>query len=94
MSMERPVGRRCALGCETWPDEIIYRRCLECGEETTRTRGAQPMSTEEAERRMLYFLFEEYYERYCRVNGIPVEGPLPEKPGRPIEDVADALNYE
>lgn len=74
------MGRRCSLGCETWPDEMVYRKCYICGEETRRVRGesVEPLSKSEAMKIALYHEFEAYYERRCRRLGIPVEGPLPE----------------
>lgn len=74
------VGRRCALGCMTWPDILLFQRCYICGEETRRVRGdsVDPISDEEAMKIASYHEFEKFYERRCRRLGIPVEGPIPE----------------
>lgn len=71
------IGRRCDLGCETWPDEPLYAKCLECGEPTTRYRNVHPIDHEEAQSRLLHQQFEMYYERYCAQRGVPADGPLP-----------------
>jgi hypothetical protein len=42
------TGRRCPIGCFTWPDDEKYRVCPECGDETTRFRGVQPLDEEQA----------------------------------------------
>jgi hypothetical protein len=56
------IGRRCEIGCETWPDVGAYRVCPECGEPTTRYRGEniRPISEEEA----LPRLFEAFYREW------------------------------
>lgn len=71
-------GRRCDLGCETWPDYDLYRSCLECGERTTRFSNLKPMSDAEAISRLRRFEFEKHYARYCAKKGQSVDGPLPE----------------
>lgn len=71
-------ARRCAIGCETWPDEMIFSRCSYCGEPTRRIGNLEPtVDREEATRVKLYELFDEFYERRCASLGIPSEGPLP-----------------
>lgn len=72
------VGRRCDIGCETWPDQMLYQRCLHCGEMTRRVSNAQPLPVEEALSMLLHEEFESYYEHYCYLRGQPAEGPLPE----------------
>ena len=86
-------GRRCSIGCETWPDEPVYDPCPTCGEKTTRYKNLTPLPADEAQSILLHAQFERYYERRCARLGIPVEGPLPERksaslavvhrPGRP-----------
>lgn len=74
-------ARRCAIGCETWPDEILYKKCPVCGEETDRFSNAadyEIVSREEALSRKAHAEFEEYYARRCRARGIPVDGPIRE----------------
>lgn len=79
------AARRCAIGCESWPDQPIFTICSHCGEQTRRIRNAEPtISFEEARSIKLHELFELYYERRCAVKGIPVEGPLVD-----IDEVAD-----
>lgn len=66
-------GRRCASGCESWPDKLIYQKCPICGGAATRWSNLDPISEDEAAR----IMFELYYERRCERLGIPVDGPLP-----------------
>jgi len=54
------LGRRCGLGCETWPDDDKFKVCPECGEKTTRFKGVTPISEEEARP----YLFEAFYEEW------------------------------
>lgn len=70
-------GRRCELGCESWPDKAMYSKCPECGEPTTRYSNMSPLPDEEAESILLHKQFEAYYERWCIQRNQPVEGPLP-----------------
>lgn len=73
-----PRGRRCSIGCESWPDEPIFAKCPICGETTRRYRGLKPLSNAEAQSVLLNAEFETYYARYCAKRGQPAEGPLPE----------------
>jgi hypothetical protein len=73
-------GRRCDLGCASWPDELIYGKCLDCGEPTTRYSNLTPMDADEAKSAFSHAQFEEYYARRCRLRGIPESGPLPDEP--------------
>lgn len=73
--MERP-GRRCALGCGSWPDKAIYATCPECGGKTQRFTNLEPMDDADAESILLHQQFERYYERWCIQKNQPVEGPL------------------
>lgn len=59
-------GRRCDLGCETWPDQELYRKCPVCGEKTDRFSNAGSDLLDEAEAlvKLLYSQFEEYYRRW------------------------------
>lgn len=56
-------GRRCAFGCESWPDDDEYNVCPKCGSETSRYRNLNPLSEEEARSIKLHIEFEEYYEQ-------------------------------
>jgi hypothetical protein len=60
------TGRRCDIGCATWPDKPLYSRCPECGEQTRRFSNAKDdlLDDDEAERRLLHAEFERYYEKY------------------------------
>jgi len=71
------VGRRCDVGCESWPDEAIYSTCPICGEPTTRYSNLQILPADEAESILLHQQFQRYYERHCAAAGVPVDGPLP-----------------
>lgn len=79
-------GRRCAIGCETWPDEPLYSKCCVCGEDTRKVRGnsVTPLDPDEAESKKLHYEFERYYERRCQRRGIPSDGPLPENYARAL----------
>lgn len=70
------VGRRCELGCYTWPDKQLYARCAICGEPTERYSNLDPVDEEEAKSILLHLEFEKYYEKRCRERKIPVDGPL------------------
>jgi hypothetical protein len=59
---EKGVGRRCSIGCESWPDEPDYHECPSCGEPTTRYRNLFPLSPHDARVKRLHILFEEFYE--------------------------------
>lgn len=73
------LGRRCSIGCETWPDQVIYSCCPTCGEETKRYKNVTPLSEEEAQSILSHIEFERYYAKRCVRLGIPVDGPLPER---------------
>lgn len=70
------VGRRCALGCYTWPDKAMYLNCAVCGEPTERFKKRSPVDEEAAQRYFLELQFEKYYFKHCAQLGIPVDGPL------------------
>ena len=57
-----PQGRRCDMGCETWPDDFKYRVCPECGQPTARFQGSNihPLTEEEAAPK----LFEAFYREW------------------------------
>lgn len=71
-------GRRCDLGCESWPDSDEYDYCAHCGEPTTRYRGLYPLDEDEARSEVAHAKFEAYYEKHCERKGISVDGPLVE----------------
>lgn len=54
------VGRRCAAGCESWPDTGKYNKCPVCGEPTTRFSNLSPLTQKEANIRE----FDLFYERW------------------------------
>lgn len=66
------IGRRCAIGCATWPDELKYAICPRCGEPTSRFRGMKPMSAPEARKMALREAFEHYYENEHVVDDSPL----------------------
>lgn len=74
-------GRRCDIGCETWPDQPIFAKCPECGEKTGRFRNLEPMDVDEAHSIVRHKAFEHYYERRCAQRGVTVDGPLPDDYG-------------
>lgn len=67
-------GRRCDLGCESWPDDDRYVNCPVCGEPTTRFSNLRPLSPSEAN----HAEFEAHYIEHCLTLRQPVDGPLPE----------------
>ncbi len=69
-------GRRCDLGCESWPDELIYQKCPVCGEPTARYTNLNPVDPDEARSVIRHKAFERFYEVHCQKKGQPVEGPL------------------
>jgi hypothetical protein len=72
-------ARRCAIGCQSWPDEPIFSSCTHCHEPTRRVNNIEPdIEREEAKLLKLHDLFDRYYERRCATLGIPSEGPLVE----------------
>lgn len=71
-------GRRCDLGCESWPDDVLYKRCPECGEPTTRYSNLRPMPRDEARSILLHKEFDKFYEKRCAKLGIAADGPLPD----------------
>lgn len=70
------MGRRCALGCESWPDDKDYKRCPQCGEVTTRFNNLLPLTAEAARSKANHLRFEDYYEERCAARGITVTGPI------------------
>ena len=54
------IGRRCDLGCETWPDDDQYKVCPECGQKTTRYKSVTPLTEEEA----IPLRFEAFYKEW------------------------------
>jgi hypothetical protein len=71
------LGRRCSLGCETWPDQMLYQTCLICEEKTRRVSNVTPLPVEDAMAIYLHRRFEKFYELYCAERGQSVDGPLP-----------------
>lgn len=77
-------GRRCDIGCESWPDDLAYKECPICGQETTRFSNLIPLDKIEAEDAMKRIAFEAYYEKHCEDLDQSVEGPL-EAPREDVE---------
>lgn len=69
-------GRRCAIGCESWPDSDEYKVCPSCLEPTKRYRNLTPLTEDEGKFKKLHIEFEEYYERRCLDRGISANGPI------------------
>lgn len=66
-------GRRCELGCVTWPDLPQYHECPICGEPTEAKPNFRPLDEDDA----AALAFEEYYKRRCEARGVSVEGDFP-----------------
>jgi hypothetical protein len=81
-------GRRCDLGCASWPDSDEYDICPYCDQETTRYTNLTPMDPEEASKAKSHVLFEDFYEEWCLKKGQKVAGPLEE---RSFEDEVASL---
>jgi hypothetical protein len=59
--MASDLGRRCPMGCETWPADEKYKHCPICGEGTRLSRGVAALDPEEARIKKAYADFESYY---------------------------------
>lgn len=80
------------MGCEEWPDQMLYNKCPACGEQTSRFSNGDPIDEDVAKRLLLDTQFEAYYERHCAKRGIPVDGPIPDTPEQEAADATfDAL---
>jgi hypothetical protein len=69
-------GRRCDLGCESWPDDDIYETCPVCGEPAERFSNLRPLSEKDARSLRLHLAFEEFYADWCNDVGQPSDGLL------------------
>lgn len=84
-------GWRCDIGCASWPDQVLYKQCPQCGGSCTRFSNLTPMDVEEAEPILQRALdekrqeresaarlaaFERYYQKHCDKLGIPSQGVL------------------
>jgi hypothetical protein len=90
------LGRRCDLGCETWPDDTKYKVCPECGQETTRYKGnnIHPLTEEEATPLRFEAFYKEWDEKMpeSRLEMSPTESLKWEElypDGRPSEPAAE-----
>lgn len=80
------IGRRCAMGCETWPDETEYLSCPICREPTKRYRGVDPMPGKEAKSAKNHGDFEHYYTTIH----MPDERPFTDED---LEDMGITINH-
>lgn len=70
------TSKRCAIGCESWPNDAKFNTCPICGE-ATRVIDKEPTVTpQEAQSIQLRCFFEEYYEKRCAERGISTHGPI------------------
>lgn len=76
-------GRRCTMGCESWPDSNDYQRCPICLEETVRYANLFPLPADEARSMVNHMTFDVYYHERCEKIGLPPDGPLPWRAGDP-----------
>lgn len=53
-------GRRCEMGCESWPDDKRYKKCPICGEKALRYNNISPLTEEEA----AHAVFEHFYAQW------------------------------
>lgn len=56
------VGRRCAMGCETWPAAADFALCPTCKGPTRLYRGVHPLPAEDAKRLLRLAQFEDFYD--------------------------------
>jgi hypothetical protein len=82
-------GRRCDIGCTSWPDDDKYDICPICKEETERFSNLQPIEEDEAASLVNHLEFEEYYQDRCDRRGLPAEGDL--EPTEEQHEKYDAL---
>jgi hypothetical protein len=68
------------MGCETYPDKLLYKTCLVCGEPTQRLSNGNPMDEEEALSKLRHHEFEKFYAKHCANRGVEADGPLPDEP--------------
>jgi hypothetical protein len=80
-------ARRCDTGCETFPDDMEFKRCPICGEVTERFSNGRPIDMEEAMSIKNHATFEKIYEKHCKMLGQPYEGD--ELPAGPDEAYYD-----
>lgn len=69
-------GRRCDLGCESWPDDDSYESCPVCGQPTERASGLKPLPADDARDLKRTLDFEAFYEAWCLERGQTVDGPI------------------
>lgn len=60
------AGRRCDMGCESYPDHSDFSKCLVCGEPTRRLNNAWPMPEDEARSKLSHAKFEAWLEKHGR----------------------------
>lgn len=65
------AGRRCSMGCASWPDHKDFYVCPSCGEPTTKYSNLYPLDLDEALSRKRHIDFEYFYE-----NDWPAQRPL------------------
>jgi hypothetical protein len=56
------IGRRCSMGCETWPDTDEYSLCPICDNDTKRFRGVEPLLDQVALSKKCHAEFQRYYK--------------------------------
>lgn len=83
-----PWGRRCDLGCESWPDDDEYGTCPICDEPTTRFSNLRPLDADDAQSILAHRDFNDFYAAYCSARGQTVDGPLTGDP-EPLEGELD-----
>lgn len=54
-------GRRCDLGCESWPPDDEFENCPICGQPTTRYSNLYPLPMDEAMAMKRRLDFDDYY---------------------------------
>jgi len=57
------IGRRCNVGCETWPDDDKYEYCPVCREPTKRFSNMTPLDESEARAAAFEAFYAEWDKR-------------------------------
>lgn len=57
------IGRRCDVGCLTWPDDKKYAKCPVCGEPTTRYSNLKVADADEINETLFDVFYKEWDER-------------------------------
>jgi hypothetical protein len=74
----------------TWPDNLLFYKCVQCGELTDRMGNVTPMDEAEANSALRHAAFEVYYADYCAKREQSLDGPLASS----VDDLEKACSFE